>query len=169
MALSPVVRMLLINGVERVLHAPGNPTHELKEMTLVLDYHMNREEIGTLAKDVAGALKAHSHIFANVRCNLVRWQKDDSIQNEVCPLAIIQLGRFLESYEQIEEVKKAEILCDYLKRFHARSRLILVLSDFSYSIEDRERLKNALVPFLKYKLLFVGQNTVSKLTEAGLQ
>lgn len=169
MAFSPVVRMLLINGVERVLHAPGNPTHELKEMTLVLDYHMNREEIGTLAKDVAGALKAHSHIFANVRCNLVRWQKDDSIQNEVCPLAIIQLGRFLESYEQIEEVKKAEILCDYLKRFHARSRLILVLSDFSYSIEDRERLKNALVPFLKYKLLFVGQNTVSKLTEAGLQ
>lgn len=169
MALSPVVRMLLINGVERVLHAPGNPTHELKEMTLVLDYHMNREEIGTLAKDVAGALKAHSHIFANVRCNLVRWQKDDSIQNEVCPLAIIQLGRFLESYEQIEEVKKAEILCDYLKRFHARSRLILVLSDLSYTIEDRERLKNALVPFLKYKLLFVGQNTVSKLTEAGLQ
>ena len=59
MALSPVVRMLLINGVERVLHAPGNPTHELKEMTLVLDYHMNREEIGTLAKDVAGALKPH--------------------------------------------------------------------------------------------------------------
>ncbi len=169
MALSPVVRMLLINGVERVLHAPGNPTHELKEMTLVLDYHMNREEIGTLAKDVAGALKAHSHIFANVRCNLVRWQKDDAIQNEICPLAIIQLGRFLENYEQIEEVKKAEILCDYLKRFHARSRLILVLSDLSYTIEDRERLKNALVPFLKYKLLFVGQNTVSKLTEAGLQ
>ena len=99
----------------------------------------------------------------------MRWQKDDTIQNEVCPLAIIQLGRFLENYEQIEEVKKAEILCDYLKRFHARSRLILVLSDLSYTIEDRERLKNALVPFLKYKLLFVGQNTVSKLKEAGLQ
>ena len=40
MALSPVMRMQLINGVERVLHAPGNPTHELKEMTLVLDLYL---------------------------------------------------------------------------------------------------------------------------------
>lgn len=165
MALSPVMRMQLINGVERVLHAPGNPTHELKEMTLVLDYHMDKEEIGTLAGDVAGALKAHSRIFANVRCNLVHWKKDDVIQNEACPLAMIQLRRFLENYEQTGEAKKVEILCGYLKWFHARSKLILVLSDFAYCIENREQLKSALTPFLQYKLLFAGQNTVNKLAE----
>lgn len=167
MALSPVMRMQLINGVERVLHAPGNPSHDLKEMSLVLDYHMDKEEIGSLAKDVAGALKSHSRIFANVRCNLVHWKRDDIIQNEVCPLAMVQLGRFLENYEQTEEAKKVEILCEYLKRFHARSKLILVLSDSVSNIENRERLKKALVPFLQYKLLFAGKNTVSKLTETG--
>lgn len=167
MALSPVMRMQLINGVERVLHAPGNPTHELKEMSLVLDYHMDKEEIGTLAKDVAGALKAHSRTFANVRCNLVHWKRDEIIQNEVCPLAMVQLGRFLENYEQIEETKKVEILCEYLKRFHARSKLILVLSDSAYCIESREQLKGALFPFLQYKLLFADKNTVSKLKETG--
>lgn len=168
MALSPVMRIQLINGVERVLHAPGNPTHELKEMSIVLDYHMDKEEIGALAKDAVGALKAHSRIFANVRCNLVRWKRDGFIQNEVCPLSVIQLGRFLEDYEQNREVKKVESLCDYLKRFHARSKLILVFSDGGYCIEDGELLKKALVPFLQYKILFVGQNTVSKTAEAGI-
>lgn len=166
MALSPVMRMQLINGVERVLHAPGNPTHELKEMSLVLDYHMDKEEIGILAKDVAGALKAHSHTFANVRCNLVHWKRDEIIQNEVCPLAMIQLGRFLENYEQIEETKKVEVLCEYLKRFHARSKLILVLSDSAYCTESKEQLKGALFPFLQYKLLFADKNGVSKLKES---
>lgn len=165
MALSPVMRMQLINGVEKVLHAPGNPTHELKEMSLVLDYHMDKEEIGTLAGDVAGALKAHSRTFANVRCNLVHWKRDEVIENQVCPLAMIQLGRFLENYEQIEESKKVEILCDYLKRFHARSKLILVLSDSAYHIGNKEQLKSALVPFLQYKILFATKNTVGKLTE----
>lgn len=169
MALSPVMRMQLINGVERVLHAPGNPSHDLKEMTLVLDYHMDEEEIGALARDVAGALKGHSHTFANVRCNLVHWKKDEDIYNEVCPLAMVQMGRFLGSYEQIEEMKKVELLCEYLKRFHARSKLILTLSDGAYFIGDKGRLKAALVPFLQYKLLFADNQKVSKLTETGIQ
>lgn len=168
MALSPVMRMQLINGVERVLHAPGNPTHELKEMSLVLDYHMDKEEIGALAGDAAGALKAHSRTFANVRCNLVHWKRDEIIQNEVCPLTMVQLRRFLENYEQIDEIKKVEILCGYLKRFHARSKLILVFSDLAYSIENGEQLKNALVPFLQYKLLFVSKSAVGKLPETGI-
>lgn len=167
MALSPVMRMQLVNGVERVLHAPGNPTHALKEMSLVLDYHMDKKEIGVLARDVAGTLKAHSQTFANVRCNLVHWKRDELIQNEVCPLAMVQLGRFLENYGQIEETKKMETLCDYLKRFHARSRLILILSDGAYEIKSREELKSALVPFLQYKLLLMGNHGVGRLTEAG--
>jgi hypothetical protein len=161
MAFSPVMRMQLINGVERVLHAPGNPSHDLQEMTLVLDYHMEKEQLGTLAKDIADTLKMHSRVFANVRCNLVDWKSDWMIQNRVIPLTVIQMGRFLETYEQTEEVKHIEILCDYLKRFHARSKLILVLTDFLYEINDVGQLKETLSPFLQYKLLLTDGQKVN--------
>lgn len=165
MALSPVMRMQIVNGVERILHAPGNPSHDLQEMTMVLDYHMDQETIGTLARDVTGALKSHSQVFANVRCNLVHWKDDKTIQNEVSPLSMIQLGRFLDSYTQAEEVKRAEVLCDYLKRFHARSKLILVFTDFTYVTEDQKQLKEALSPFLQYKILFTDGKTVKRSNE----
>lgn len=169
MALSPIMRMQIVNSVERVLHAPGNPSHDLQEMTLVLDYHMDKEKIGILAKDVAGALKSHSQVFANVRCNLVHWKNDETIQNEVSPLSMVQLGRFLDDYVQLEEVKKAEILCDYLKRFHARSKLIMVFTDFTYEINDQTKLKEALSPFLQYKILFTDGETVKKSNEMLLR
>lgn len=167
MAFSPVMRMQLINGVERVLHAPGNPGHDLQEMTLVLDCHMEKEQLGILAKDVAGALKSHSQIFANVRCNLVFWKSDEAIQNEAAPLAMVQLGRFLTDYVQLEEIKKMETLCDYLKRFHARSKLILVLTDFACEVRDQKALEGALAPFLQYKILFTDGKTVKNAREAG--
>ncbi|MGN0131237.1 MAG: hypothetical protein ACI4AA_02220 [Lachnospiraceae bacterium] len=162
MALSPVMRMQIVNSVERVLHAPGNPGHDLQEMTFVLDYHMEKEQIGTLAKDVAGALKAHSQVFANVRCNLVHWKSDADMKNEVAPLAVVQLGRFLDDYRQTEEEKRVEILCDYLKRFHARSKLIMVFTDFSCQVIDPKQMKEAMAPFLQYKILFTDGKTVKK-------
>jgi len=165
MPLSPAMRMQLINNVERILHAPGNPAHDLQEMTIVLDHHMGEEVIGTLAKDTVGALKSHSRVFANVRCNLVHWRTDEIIQNEVIPLSMIQLGRFLEDYVQTEEVKRAEVLCDYLKRFHARSKLILVFTDFSYAIGDQKQLKESLFPFLQYKVLFTDGKTFKRSNE----
>lgn len=165
MAFSPIMRMQLVNGVERVLHAPGNPGHDLQEMTIVLDYHMEKEQIGTLAKDAAGALKSHSQVFANVRCNLVHWKSDSEIKNETAPLAVVQLGQFLNDYEQSREEKHVEQLCGYLKKFHARSKLILVFTDFSYQVEDRKRLREALSPFLQYKILFTDGKTVKRSNE----
>lgn len=165
MSFSPVMRMQIINSVERVLHAPGNPGHDLQEMTIVLDYHMDQEMIGTLAKDVAGALKSHSRVFANVRCNLVHWKDDETIQNEVSPLSMVQLGRFLDNYVQTDKVKRAEVLCDYLKRFHARSKLILVFTDFTYVTEDHIQLKETLSPFLQYKILFTDGKIVKRSNE----
>ncbi|MBP3421167.1 MAG: hypothetical protein J6K37_02725, partial [Lachnospiraceae bacterium] len=61
------MRMQLVNAIERVLHAPGNPSHDLKEMTIVLDYHMDKETVVALGKWVATTLKNHSRTFANVR------------------------------------------------------------------------------------------------------
>lgn len=162
MAFSPVMRMQLVNNVERVLHAPGNPTHDLKEMTVVLDCHMEKEAIVPLVKDVVGALKSHSQTFANVRCNLVCWESDESIQNQVMPMAMLQLGRFADDYRQTETEKAVENLCEYLKKFHARSKLILVVTDFSYEIREEKKLAEAVAPFLKYKLLFTDGKTVQK-------
>lgn len=162
MALSPVIRMQLLNQVERVLHAPGNPTHDLKEMTLVLDYHMEKSCAETLAKDVVGALKSHSKVFANVRCNLVHWKHDEEIYNEIMPLPMIQMGKFAVDYKAVDMSKRGEILCDYLKRFHARSKLILVLTDFSYEIQDEKKYKEALSPFLKYKIIYASNKEIRK-------
>lgn len=164
MALSPLMRMQLINGVEKVLHAPGNPTHDLQEMTMVLDCHMDKEKMMTLAKDVVGALKSHSRVFANVRCNLVDWKNNQMPFNRVSPLAMIQLGQFAEHYEQTEDTKYIEVLCRYLKSFHARSKLILVLTDFSYEVHDAGLLKESLSPFLQYKLLLTDGEKVNDKT-----
>ena len=165
MEFSPVMRMQLVNAIERVLHAPGNPSHDLKEMTIVLDYHMDKETVVALGKWVATTLKNHSRTFANVRCNLLRWVDDDIFRNEICPLSAMQLGRFSEGYEANVQTKRVELLCDNLKRFHARSKLVLVLTDYEYEIADDAKLKEALSPFLKYKILFTDGKSVKTARE----
>ncbi len=167
MEFSPVMRMQLVNAVERVLHAPGNPSHDLKEMTVVLDYHMEKETIAALGKWVATILKNHSRTFSNVRCNLLHWMEDEVLRNEISPLSAIQLGRFSENYESQLQTKRVELLCDNLKRFHARSKLVIVLTDYEYEVTDEEQLKEVLSPFLKYKILFTDGKTVKTARDLG--
>lgn len=167
MEFSPVMRMQLVNAVERVLHAPGNPSHDLKEMTVVLDYHMDKETIVVLGKWLATILKNHSRTFANVRCNLLHWVDDEMFQNEISPLSAMQLGRFSEEYETNLQTKRVELLCDNLKRFHARSKLVIILTDYEYEIANEAQLKEALSPFLKYKILLTDGKSVKTARELG--
>ncbi len=163
MALSPVMRMQLVNATERVLHAPGNTSHDLSEMTVVLDYHMKEDEINQLAKDLAGALKSHSQVFSNVRLNVVHWKGDEAMDNQVTALALLQLGRVFDGYTQIEKEKDLTSLCQKLKKFHARSKLIWVFTDFAYYISDNSLLREALSPFIKERILL----TDGKRIESG--
>lgn len=150
--------MQLNQMVERILHVPGNFSGGILEMTIVFDKKMNQETAAALGKNIALGLKKHSEVFRNVRLNVVQWQSDEEIINEVFPFLQLTMDSFYQKWQwnQGTADKHLSGLAEYLKLFHARSKVILLLSgeDFLYwdSEEDEIRLKQALEPFLGKKL-----------------
>lgn len=155
-------KMSLKNGVERVLHVPGNYTGGILEMTLVVDCALPEGYARETAADVAGILRSHSEVFRNVRSNLLFWKSDVRMDNQVTPLSFIQTGRCFEGYAESREVKALEALLNKLKVFHARSKLILVLGQERLLIRDGEAARRGLQPFLGKKSLFFLQNDPEK-------
>lgn len=51
--------------------------------------------------------------------------------------------------------KALEILTEQLKKFYARSKLILVLTDGGLTVQNKEQSEESLKPFLEKKLVFV--------------
>lgn len=153
-----VLKMNLNNAVERVLHVKGNYTGGILEMTLVIDGALSREYVSTMASDIAAALRSHSEVFRNVRLNLLYWMSDDRLENQVIPISFLQMSTCFENYLPQAEEKSLDVLSDYLKRFHARSKLILVLAEEKPLIRDGEILRQNMHPFLGKKSLFFFQN-----------
>ena len=130
MAFSPVQNMKLHHQIDRVLHVPGNYRGGILEMTMVIDCTFSKEDITTLCKDVIASCKSQSEVFRNVRLNVVKWESE-KISNEVTGLAYLQMGKYFENYcQEVPDVadKPSEDLLAYLKKFHARSKLIIVLA-----------------------------------------
>lgn len=157
MAFTQVQKLQLNNQVDRILHTPGNFRGGNLEMTMVFDYDMDINQLKEEAALIIAALKAHSPVFQNVRFNGVKWKGDSSITNQVTPMTFVQMGKFFEEEtpDFQSDVKNLEILLDKLKLFHARSKLILILTQGQYQISDKEAAKRALTPFLKQKILFL--------------
>lgn len=169
MALTQVQKLQLNHQVDRILHAPGNFQGGNLEMTMVFDEDAEPDWFKEEAIQIITTLKAHSPVFRNVRFHAVKWKGDFSITNQTIPMTFVQAGRFFEEDSQdislststIEEkketnhIKSLEALLENLKLFHARSKLILVLTQGQYQISDREAAKKALNPFLKQKLLLL--------------
>ncbi|HEX3075637.1 MAG TPA: hypothetical protein VHQ24_02075, partial [Lachnospiraceae bacterium] len=140
------------NMVERVFHVPGNYTGGYLEMTIVIDYNFQKDKIQEQAKDIVTALKSFGEVFRNVRLNTVKWFSDEQIKTEVTAMAFLQVGKYFESYEVNNQTKRLEPLFHHLKLFHARSKLILILTDGNYQILDEDSMKEHLQPFLYRKL-----------------
>lgn len=155
MTLAPMARIQFKNVVERVLHVPGNYRGGTLEMAIVFDSVLDKSHVLQLGKDIADLLKSQSEIFRNVRLNTIRWISDDRIEKEISSMPFLQMGRYFDSYEQIENEKRADILAGQLKKFYARSKLILLVTDGNYLLGDRERLKSNLRPFLYKKLVII--------------
>lgn len=141
--------------VERILHVPGNYDGSILEMTVVVDTYLSKEEVKELLPELLRTLKMHSKIFQNVRFNFVLWESDHQIKNQVCPMAMAMMDSFYQDYEQKATEKHLENLAAYLKKFHARSKVILVLTDGAYQVEDTEELDRQMKPFLEKKWMFV--------------
>lgn len=135
---------------------PGNFTGPVLEMTIVLDCNLSKEYISETAKDTVATLKTRcGEVFRNVRLNTV-WWNEDCISNEVSALTRLQMQSYFERCDKKDEVisRNCAKLMDYLKRFHARSKLIIIISD-DFIREDTKEFRQALEPFLGRKTLLI--------------
>lgn len=163
--MTPVQMKLFMNDVERVLHAPGNlPGGKLTEMAVVLDYKLPLEQLAGTSRDIVSALKKKGDLFQNVRLNVVKWITDEQIVTEMLPLSMLGIGRGLEDYGNMShtEDKALEVLAGQLKLFHARSRLVILVSDGQWQVNQRDAWESNLQPFLHKKWIWVDGNGNSK-------
>ena len=158
MALTPVQNLQLHNQIERVLHVPGNYRGGILEMAIVIDCAYDKERVQTLCADIVTSCKKQSEVFRNIRLNVVTW-RSEKILTETVAAAYLQMGTWFEHYQEEQgEQKPLETILAYLKEFHARSKLILLLTPYTdvvHTIQDKEAALAALNPFLKQKLILI--------------
>lgn len=153
--LSVTTLMKFKNTIERILHVKGNYQGGILEMTLVVDGNL---DIGTrkeVVPKLIGALKQQGEVFRNVRFNYSIWNSDTEITNKVCPMMLAMTESFYQEEEKNSNEKSLEKLVDYLKKFHARSKIIILVTDGNYRIEDQRQIKTSMQPFLDKKLAVV--------------
>ena len=176
--LTDIQLMKVKNGVMRILHVPGNYTGGILEMAVVADYHMSREELTEMSRKIANGLKHQNETFRNVRLNLIKWVSDEKIIKEVSSLPKLQMGTAYEDYAiydeadndkevqsgagQTKDKKTLDELLRQLKLFYARSKVIIVLTDGSYTVKDEKAVWEHLNPFLRRKLLILQPTDVPK-------
>lgn len=155
MAFRPVERMQIKNAVERVLHVPGNYQGGILEMAMVFDCNLSRERAVQAGKDIAALLKSHSEVFRNVRLNTICWEGDGQLEKEVTSIPRLQMGGCLDGYWCRRDKKRLELLAGELKKFYARSKLILLFTDGDCWIGDEELFKENMHPFLYRKFIVI--------------
>lgn len=153
--LTQVQKLQLKNAVQRVLHVPGNYHGGPIEMAVAADYSADGEALSDYGKEIAAVLKSMGDTFRNVRLNLVRWKADDDIKHEISSFACLQTGRAFGDYEPSADGKRLELLCGHLKKFQARSRLVLLITNGKYTIQDQALLRENLNPFLYRRLILI--------------
>ena len=159
MNFSPVFLMKFKNTVERILHVRGNYNGGILEMAVVLDHNVEREMVQELVPELFRTLKMHSEVFRNVRLNMVQWESDEVITNQVTPMSMAGLSSFYKEYQCQPMEKDWMKLIQYLKMFQARSKLVILITKSSDTYDDcgnlQESLKIAMQPFLDKKLMQV--------------
>lgn len=171
MTFTQVQKLQLNQMVDKILNTPGNFVGGNLEMTVVLDYTMEMEQLKEQTSQIAATLKSHSPVFRNVRLNVVAWEDDVKITSRIVPMSFLQLGSYFSKFEneslkkEAVSLRRLEVLLQNLKLFHARSKLVLIVTDGAYQISDKKTAKAALNPFLKRKLLILENGKI----ETGTQ
>lgn len=155
MELGMIQLLKMKQGVERILHVPGNYKGGILEMALIVDCNLDKETAKSGIQTIVKALKAHSETFRNVRLNVIWWKSDEVIETEVIPMPVMQMGTPFDNYERMAAHKRIDVLFANLKLFQARSKFILMLSDGDFAIESEEGCMESLKPFLGRKMLLL--------------
>lgn len=139
--------------IQKILHRPGNYMGGPLEFAVVLDYHIQKQDLMDISKELVKILKSTDKIFINARLNLIKWIKDEKIIKEVSSMGMLQMGRGFEDYEQGTDDKTYDRLTEELKKFYARSKLIILITDNAFVQCDRQIIHENLNPFLHRKLM----------------
>lgn len=154
--LSPVFLKQVKNTVDRILNVPGNYTKgKILEMTVVLDGNLSKKVVSLLLPELLRTLKLHDKVFQNVRFHTVYWETDERPKDVVLPMMMAVTESFYEDYRQKTEQKSVSRLAQYLTLFHARSKLIILLTDGNFMEEERETVIKNMQPFLEKKMMTV--------------
>lgn len=159
MELTEIGALQIAKRVDAILHVPGNYRGGNLEMTIVIDTSLKLSEFGEAVTAVVRALKRSNEIFRNVRLNIVFW--GEGMRSDVVPMAMLLTGGAFQSYCCFPQKKRYEDLFAYLKKFHARSKVVLVFTDEQNEVADRKAAGEALTPFLKNRLLLISERVVS--------
>lgn len=159
MELTEIGALQIAKRAEAILHVPGNYRGGNLEMTMVIDTSLQAEDVKGAVTAVVRALKRGNEIFRNVRLNLVFWGQET--ETRVLPMAMLMTGNAFREYQCSPHKKCYEALFAYLKKFHARSKVVLVFADEQNEVCDAQAAREALSPFLKSKLLIISEQIVS--------
>lgn len=159
MELTEIGALQIAKRAEAILHVPGNYRGGNLEMTIVIDTSLELDDFKDAAAAVVRALKRENEIFRNVRLNLVLWGQE--MEAKVVPMAMLMTGGAFGGYRCRPQKKCYEELFAYLKKFHARSKIVLVFADQKNEVRDTQAAREALTPFLKSKLLIISEQIVS--------
>ncbi len=159
MELTEIGALQIAKRADAILHVPGNYRGGNLEMTMVIDTSLQAEDVKGAVTAVARALKRGNEIFRNVRLNLVFWGQET--ETRVLPMAMLMTDGAFREYQCSPHKKCYEELFAYLKKFHARSKVILVFADEQNEVRDAQAAREALSPFLKSKLLIISEQIVS--------
>lgn len=149
--------------VQRILHVPGNYMGGNLEFAIVLDYHVDKESLMEFSSELVKLLKSTDKIFINARLNLIKWINDEKIIKEVSSMGMLQMGRCFEDYEKGTSNKTYDLLTEQLKKFYARSKLIILVTDNAFFINDMQTVNENLNPFLHRKLMKIDIPTISEI------
>ena len=169
MELGMIQLLKMKQGVERILHVPGNYRGGILEMAMVIDCSLSAGDAKEQVQGIIKALKSHSETFRNVRFNVIWWKSDREIDTEILPMAAMQLGTPFEGYEQKQEEKCIDRLLENLKLFQSRSKLILLLSPGDFLVQDQEKCMESLKPFLGRKMLLLLDEVSAEIESLSLK
>ncbi len=160
MELTEIEALQIAKRVNAILHIPGNYQGGNLEMAIVIDTTLKPEDFQGAVAAVVKALKRSNEIFRNVRLNLIFWG-EEKMSAQVVPMAMLTTGTAFAEYVCSPCKKRYEELFAYLKKFQARSKVVLVFADGLNEIVDEKAAKEALSPFLKSKLLLISDQVIS--------
>ena len=83
-------------------------------MAMVFDGNLTEGCVRQTGAETAALLKSHSEIFRNVRLNIVSWEGDDELAQELSSLPLLLMGRALGGFRHAENKKRPELLAGYL-------------------------------------------------------